>query len=114
MGVGAKLSGEDERRGIAEWVKYRAREFAEVLKLKPAQTPHATTISRLLNGAVDIEALEAEVASYFKGQVPSQETLALDGKTLRGSSEPGQTRGQHLLALYATQTGVVVGQMAVD
>jgi len=114
MVIVAKLSGEDEVRGIAEWIAHRAAAFRSALALKHTKTPHATTISRVLNEAVEVEALEEVVASYFKTQVQAQEALALDGKALRGTIEPGQTRGQHLLAVYATQTGVVVGQMAVD
>ena len=52
---------------------------------KEARTPHATTISRVLNDAVDIEALEQVVATYFKGQVPADEDVVLDGKALRGT-----------------------------
>jgi predicted transposase YbfD/YdcC len=114
MVIVAKLSGEDEVRGIAEWLKHRAKAFASALTLKRASTPHATTISRVLAGAFEVDALEQVVASYFKATVTESEQLALDGKALRGTIAAGQTRGQHLLALYATQTGVVVGQMAVD
>src|SRR5271165_5558774 len=114
MVIVAKLSGEDEVRGIAEWLKHRAEAFASTLNLKRAATPHATTISRVLAGAFEVDALEQVVASYFKAIVTESEQLALDGKALRGTIAVGQTRGQHLLALYATQTGVVVGQMAVD
>ena len=114
MVIVAKLSGEDEVRGIAEWIGHRATAFANALALKQARTPHATTISRVLNEAVDIEALEQVVATYFKEQAGAEEAIALDGKALRGTIEPGQTRGQHLLAVYASQTGVVLGQMAVD
>ncbi len=99
---------------LAEWIKHRAGAFASALGLKRCTTPHATTISRVLNGAVDVETLEQVVASYFKEQVPDTESIALDGKALRGTIEVGHTRGQHLLAVYATQTGVVLGQMAVD
>ena len=114
MVIVAKLSGEDELRGIAEWIRLRASEFATALALKRVQTPHVTTISRVLNEAVDIESLEQVIASYFKPQAQAEETMALDGKALRGTIEAGKTRGQHLLALYATQTGVVLGQMPVD
>ena len=113
MVIVAKLSGEDEVRGIAEWVNHRAEAFATALNLKRRTTPHATTISRVLNGAVDEMALEEVVATYFKASASPTEQLALDGKALRGTIEAGQTRGQHLLAVYATDTGVVLGQMAV-
>jgi predicted transposase YbfD/YdcC len=113
MVIVAKLSGEDEVRGIAEWIKHRAEAFASALGLKRASTPHATTISRVLSFAFEVDALEQVVAAYFKARVSDSEQLALDGKALRGTIEAGQTRGQHLLTLYATDTGVVVGQMAV-
>lgn len=114
MVIVAKLSGEDEVRGIAEWIGHRAAAFKSALSLKKTKTPHATTISRVLNEAVNVEAFEQVVATYFKGQVQTDEALALDGKALRGTIEAGQTRGQHLLAAYASQTGLVVGQMTVD
>jgi predicted transposase YbfD/YdcC len=114
MVIVAKLSGEDEVRGIAEWIRHRADAFEIALSLKRRATPHATTISRVLAGAFEVDALEQVVASHFKASVSESEQLALDGKALRGTIEVGQTRGQHLLAVYATDTGVVVGQMAVD
>jgi len=114
MVIVAKLSGEDEVRGIAEWLKHRAEAFASALGLKRPSTPHATTISRVLAGAFEVDELAQVVAAYFKARVSDSEQLALDGKALRGTIEAGQTRGQHLLALFATDTGVVVGQMAVD
>src|SRR5438477_1694547 len=55
MVIVATLSGEDEVRGIAEWIRLRAAAFRSALALKHTQTPHATTISRVLNEAVDIE-----------------------------------------------------------
>lgn len=110
----AKLSGEDEGRGLAEWIRLRAVAFRSALALKYPQTPHATTISRVLNEAVDMEAFEQVVASHFKAQDPAEAAVALEGKALRGTLEAGQTRGQPLLAAYATQTGVVVGQMTLD
>jgi len=114
MIIVAKLSGVDEVRAMAEWIRYRAASFKPFLALKHDKTPHATTISRVMNSAIDIDALESLVASYFKEQVANDEALAIDGKTLCGTIESGQTRGQHLLALYATESSVVVGQMSVE
>ena len=67
-----------------------------------------------MNSAIDIDALESIVASYFKEQIANDEALAMDGKTLRGTIESGQTSGQHVLALYATESNVAVGQMSVE
>jgi len=113
MIVIAKLSGEDEIRGIAEWISHRTAAFVEALALKHQRTPHPTTISRILNEAVDLQALENVVSGYFKTQSASEAAIAIDGKALRGTIEPGSTRGQHLLAAYAVTSGVVVGQLEV-
>jgi hypothetical protein len=83
MVIVAKLSGEDEVRGIAEWLKHRSEAFASALGLKRQATPHATTISRVLSFAFEIDALEQVVAAYSKARVSEGEQLALDGKALR-------------------------------
>jgi len=109
----AKLCGENEVRGIAEWVKWRGEALITLLNLKHASLPHHTTYSRVLGEAIDMTEFEQTMSDFFNRQVPSDDPLALDGKTLRGTIEPGETQGRHLLALYATSTGVVVKQMEV-
>lgn len=113
MIVIAKLSGEDELKGIAEWIRHRAAAFVEALGLKPESMPHPTTISRILNDAVDLQALEKVVNEYFKTQRQGETRIAIDGKALRGTLEPGSTRGQHLLAAYDVKNEVVMGQLEV-
>ena len=54
----AKVAGEDHLRGIAQWVKLRKEQLAEALGLAKPQGPHATTYSRVLRHAVDVEELE--------------------------------------------------------
>ena len=90
MIIVAKLSGVDDVRAIAEWIRYRAASFKPFLALKHDKTPHATTISRVMNSAIDIDALESIVASYFKEQIADDEALAMDGKRLRGTIESGK------------------------
>lgn len=41
--VVAKLCGQDELRGMADWVKWRAALFKEVLAYRQPHTPHHTT-----------------------------------------------------------------------
>jgi hypothetical protein len=53
----AKLAGENQVRGIAQWVKLRAEGLAEWLGLTKVQAPHPTTYSRVLGHAVQIEEL---------------------------------------------------------
>ena len=109
----AKLCGEDHLRGIAQWVSLRQEVLAEVLKLAKPQAPHATTYSRVLNEAVDIEQFEQVVAQFFKAQPKAGRSvhIAIDGKTLRATIPAGRTHGLHLLAAYLPEEGWVVLQV---
>jgi predicted transposase YbfD/YdcC len=108
----AKLAGEDELAGIAEWVKLRAEQLVAALGLKREQVPHQTTYSRVLGHGVDIEEFEQVVGAFFRQQVKVDQ-VALDGKAMRGTIEPGQTQGVYLLAAYVPGTGIVLGQETV-
>ncbi|MEM7375774.1 MAG: ISAs1 family transposase [Bacteroidota bacterium] len=112
----AKLGGEDEVRGIADWLKYRAGQLSKALKLPRESMPHETTIGRILGGAIEPEELEKQLQSYFDGQVQqSQEVvITIDGKTLRGTIPTGQTQGIHLLAAYLPAEGIVLMQVEVS
>src|SRR5512142_1228763 len=54
----AKLAGENHIRGIAQWVSRRAVLLADFLALAKVQAPHATTYSRILNCAIEIDEFE--------------------------------------------------------
>jgi predicted transposase YbfD/YdcC len=112
----AKLGGEDEPRGMADWLKHRAEELVAALGLPRASMPHQSTISRILGQAVDPEEMERVVQRYFDGlvQLKAEELITLDGKTMRGTIPSGETQGRHLLSGYAPATGVVVYQTEVD
>jgi predicted transposase YbfD/YdcC len=109
----AKLCGEDHLRGIAQWVSLRQEALAEVLKLTKPQAPHATTYSRVLNEAVDIEQFEQVVAQFFKAQPKAGRSvhIAIDGKALRATIPAGRTQGLHLLAAYLPEEGWVLLQV---
>ena len=115
MLVVAKLCGQDELRGMADWIKWRAALFTEGLRYRQAQTPHHTTLSRILNEAVDMTALEDVVNGYVARQQTSSGChRAIDGKTLRGTLDKQGQQGQHLLSVYDTALGNVQAQVAVD
>jgi predicted transposase YbfD/YdcC len=109
----AKLCGEDHLRGIAQWVSLRREALAEALKLKKPQAPHATTYSRVLKEAVDIQQFEQVVAQFFKSQPKAGRSvhICLDGKTVRATIPAGQTHGLHLLAAYLPDEGWVLLQV---
>jgi predicted transposase YbfD/YdcC len=112
----AKLAGEDHLRGIAQWVQLRKEVLAEALGLAKPQAPHATTYSRVLRWAVDIDELEQVVSQFFSAQAKAGQSvvLNLDGKTLRGTIPAGQTKGVHLLAAYLPEEGWVLLQIEVS
>ena len=112
----AKLAGEDHLRGIAQWVALRKEALADVLGLAKPQAPHATTYSRVLRKAVDIEDLEQVARDFFAGQPKAGASVLinLDGKTLRGTIPAGKTQGVHLLAAYVPEEGWVLFQVEVS
>lgn len=121
----AKLAGEDTPHGIAEWLKHRGDSLCRALGFKRGTTPHATTLSRVLGGAVVVEALDRLIGEYLSAiqdgsasndssQEQLLEILTIDGKTLRGTIPRGQSQGVHLLAAYLPAQGIVLMQMAVD
>ncbi len=113
LSVLAKLGGEDTPEGMAAWVKYRWLELRRGLGLKRDSMPHASTYRRILGLAIDIEEFETVLGTFFKTCAGQTEQLAMDGKTMRGTLESGQTRGVHLLAVYAVGAGVVLKQVDV-
>jgi predicted transposase YbfD/YdcC len=64
----------------------------------------------LLGHVIDIEEFEQRVREYFARQAHAGRsiTIALDGKTLRGTIRAGQSQGRHLLAAYLPQEGWVL------
>jgi predicted transposase YbfD/YdcC len=123
----AKLAGMTSLAGIAEWVRLRGEWLSEVLPGTPKRFACAATYSHVLR-ALDAEQVNQVLtqlltrveASQHCEEEPSrllgqperqeQEHVALDGKTLRGTLghvAPDQ-RKMHQLALYETQTGVLL------
>jgi len=111
----AKLAGEDEPRGIAQWIELRKELLRETLRFTRQSVPHPITYSRILGQAVDAEQLQQVVSAFLQSGLKDGSCVAvnLDGKTLRGTIPAGQTQGVHLLAAYLPDAGVVLGQMAV-
>jgi len=112
----AKLSGEDQPSGIAEWVRLRAAPLREALAVSRPSLPCHNTYRRVLGEAVDVAELQAVVSQFLTQPAAAGRSvlIAIDGKTLRGSIPRGQTRGIHLLAAYLPAEGIVLMQVAVD
>ena len=128
-----KLAWMTTLAGIAEWVRLRADWLKEVLPFTRTSLPCASTYGNVLRTleAEEVTRLMAEWLTRLSamrrcGAEPSRLLtgpeareqhiqVALDGKTLRGTlghAAPDQ-QSCHLVALYETQTGVVLAQHAV-
>lgn len=128
-----KVTGMTTLTAIAEWVRWRADWLRQVLPGTRQQFPCTATYSNVLRAvdAVQVTQLLASLLTRLEaerrcGTEPSRlltqaevraqpVQVALDGKTLRGTlshAAPDQ-RSQHLVALYETQTGIVLAQQAV-
>jgi predicted transposase YbfD/YdcC len=111
----AKLAGEQEPRGIAQWVALRKDLLRQALEFARDSTPAAITFSRILGKAVLVNELQ-EVISRFLLSAPEAGQgveVNVDGKALRGTIPAGQTMGRHLLAAYLPDQGIVLMQVEV-
>lgn len=111
----AKLAGEQEPRGIAQWVALRKELLRDALNFDRDTVPHPITYSRILGKAVDVAELQKVVSLFLLSSSKAGQSLEinLDGKTVRGSIRAGQTQGLHLLAAYLPDEGIVLCQMEV-
>jgi predicted transposase YbfD/YdcC len=114
LSVLAKLAGEDEPEGMADWVRLRGEALRQELGLVRESLPHAVTYRRVLGHAVNIEDFERVCRQFFAECGGQDEQLAMDGKSMRGTIERGQHRGVYLLAVYGPHSGVVLNQVNIE
>ena len=116
VAVLAKLCGEDDPEGIAQWGRTRAPGLCEVLSFERQTLPCGNTYRRVLGSALSAEELE-EVVRRFLAQQPGagrSVLISLDGKALRGTIPTGSSQGVHLLSAYMPAEGLVLMQVTVD
>jgi len=96
----AKLAGEQEPRGIAQWIALRKDLLKSALHFERDTTPAAITYSRILGEAVDVNELQRAVTSFLLCRCDAGQGVEvnLDGKALRGTIPAGQRQGckQHV------------------
>jgi hypothetical protein len=115
LAVCAVLAGARSFTAIAEWAADADQATREALGVTGA-VPCESTFRRTLQN-LDADALD-EVAGGRAQQRTApgpggRRVVAVDGKTLRGSSTAGQP-GRHLLAALDHSCGVVLGQVDVE
>jgi len=116
----AKAAGETTLLAIAEWIRLRGDWLQKVLPGVRGTFPCAATYSNVLR-AVDPEQVNEVLMSLVtraraqNRRLGEQQHVALDGKTLRGTQQhlPEDQKKMHQVALYETQTGVVLKEQIV-
>lgn len=110
----AKLSGEDRPSGIADWVRHRREQLVRVLGIGLARAPHHNTYRRVLAGAVEPTELDRAVGSFFRElpKVGESVLISIDGKTVKGTMDAEEPRGEHLLVAYLPKEGIVLLQLS--
>jgi predicted transposase YbfD/YdcC len=112
----AKLAGEDEPEGIADWLALRKSFLIQALALRRNCTPQAVTFSRVLGKAIQVQQLQLAMQEFFSSKLllGKLSALSMDGKVMCSTIPVGQTQGVHLLALYLPEHGVVLMQVEVE
>jgi predicted transposase YbfD/YdcC len=107
------LSGQDKPVEIADWAKNNQEKLTELLKLKRDKMPHHNTYRRILAYKIYREEVEQLVQEHHS-QGKQGGHYGVDGKTVRGTRQANELRGDHLLSVYDIQEGKVLVQMEVD
>jgi predicted transposase YbfD/YdcC len=111
MIIMAVLSDCDAIEDIAEWAKNREEWLRRILVLKNG-VPSQKTFQRILC-VLDPKRLEATFRRWAWGIAKKLDgSLAIDGKTVRGSGSGGET-AIHMVSAFSTQFGLVLGQEKV-
>lgn len=116
MSLFGALAGADGWDALADYAEVQEEFFAEFLDM-PHGTPSADTFRRVFE-ALDPQAFQQAFRSWLEpllGELQGQ-TVAIDGKTLRGalSHARGRHGPFHLLHVWATEQRLLLGQSAVE
>ena len=111
MAVAAMLSDCDTVEDIAFWARKKETWLRQFLVLKNG-IPSEDTFLRIFR-ALDPKHFEAAFRRWVSGVVGALSgTIAVDGKTVRGSGSGGES-AIHMVSAFATELGVVLGQEKV-
>ena len=112
VAICAMLSDNDTFEEMVAWARYKQDWLRGFLKLANG-IPSEDTFIRVFR-LLDPKQFEQAFRDWAGNILPalSHETLAIDGKTLRGSGSGGE-RAIHMVSAFATQAGLVLGQEKV-
>src|SRR5918912_2254670 len=109
LSAAAMLSGARSLYAIAQWGRLQPPGVVQALGFTRERTPCVATL-HLAFKALDATAFEAALAGWAGGQLGDRwETVALDGKALRGIHGE-ELPGVRLVAAYCDRAGLVLAQ----
>ena len=112
LGSARHVCGARSLYDISQRGRDQGQEVSEALGFTRQRTPCVSTLHQVFS-RLDREAFERELGRWLQERGLSEgEAVAIDGKALRGI-HGDQLPGVHLVAAYAHQAGIVVGQQAV-
>jgi predicted transposase YbfD/YdcC len=114
IGICATLAGARSLAAMAEWAAEQSRETLIRLGSKYGRAPSERTLRRVL-ASISVEEVDRRTGAWVAEQrrLLAGTGLALDGKTVRGSSD-GEKGALHLLSAVVHGSGAVVAQIRVD
>ena len=113
----AILSGHQGLRGFSRFAQANAEELTLALRLKHG-VPSYSTFQAMLT-ELDDQMLSAQFIQWVKSIVPSDADrfIALDGKSIRSTTNGGNTKLQNFVALvnaFGHQSGLVYGMQSYE
>jgi len=110
----AMLAGMRGLQGVVDFGRNLPPDVVAALGFTRPKTLAKSTLSVTLR-AIDIEAFESVIRRWLQAQADrlGWAALAIDGKSLRGSTGE-QLPAVHLVAGYAHEARIVLGQLRVD
>ncbi len=112
----AKLGGEDNASGIADWVANRVEVLHELKVIQQEKVPCHMTYRRILQDTIEPDEFEKVAQDFHKGRLEESTEIVftIDGKALKGTIPAGEVRGLHLLSIYVPDQGLVLAEVEVD
>src|SRR5271157_3607141 len=114
IAIAAILSGANGWNEIEDYADSKLEWFQSFLTL-PGGIPSHDTFHRVFS-ALDPEELEKGFVAWVTSiaKLTAGEVVAIDGKTLRGTCEPGKKAIVHLVSAWAESNNLVLAQRRVD
>lgn len=114
--IAATLCGARSLYAMAQWGRERLEDDPDLLEslgMPPGRSPCVATLHRVFK-ALDVDTFEGVVGEWLtRTGVAPTDSLALDGKSLRGI-HGDEVPGVHLVAAYAHEARAVVAQMRTE